>query len=1101
MLPSPIIEGTIPACYSDANGMVKITVPFVMSRAVNRNEIDSFSLKIKSLQGSSVLLILTSKEINFNDSYVTFTVNLKNLEKNPFSIGAFYKVQLAYEDRSGTVGYYSTVGIMKYTTKPTVSILGLSLSANNTHCYSYTGVYSQADQSQDPTEKIYSYRFVIRNNNNDIIEDTGYLIHNSSNDTEYNQSQDIFSYSRELSLNEKYTITYSVKTNNGIEISSPAYKIIEKAALPLDTITGIYPIADYENGIIKIHFNINPNPINEDEVWDAYVKSQNETAVKGSFVLSRASEDTLYTVWETLIEFSLFAQKPSNLIWKDFTIEQGKKYKYSIQQYSKINQLYSQRLISKPIMADFEDSFLYDGVRQLKIKFNPKVSSFKKNLFEAKVDTLGSKYPFIFRNGQVEYREFPISGLISYFMDDQSFFGNYMDQFITKEREYSSIYTPYIWLTDRNPYVEKSKQKTQYKKDYLFLYIWDDLKKDYVKWTSYLDEQTFDNDAYSKYKDYSNYERYYEPGKNYFLKLNQEEEKINLNDLKLKTTDQIGYNIGLERDFKMEVLKWLTNGEPKLFRSPAEGNFIVRLMNVSLTPEDRVGRMLHSFNSTAYEIADFSYDTLKKYSFIDSQNFKSVYFKVQTIPLVTKEINYKKLSSITYKESTSHPGTYYVEDSLKPIAGNLEFIDIVDVPQNTSFMINGNVVKIGATENLKIELPISEIRLLSNLNEYDLDNLKGSVTIGYYTDVDDSFSYISGVEIKEVIGKQFIGYQQNIINNLKDIITEPISYYLIRTRKRKVNKSTWQEINNGDLPNIDLYSYTADKDPSLGKLYQRIYFDETEFYDTLYHQIYSRESAYRTFTNRSLQNIRDYESYLNSGLLYTYNSELDNFDQVAVGTTLNQSQIYFTPVEITYIHDPLDDRNGHKYLSDVTYYLYEELWSIIESLNPASEYCKTRKGIFNNPNNFELLPFKISAKFNDSQEVKIIDLFETAYYQLKDFNTIKEYGISAGLYADFTYSVQIKNYDISRNPELREQKDLLDMYNEILSKDTAQKYRDLNKLNEYIELLNAIYHGISTDVKYKYGNEEFSITQTYDSVYGTYIEKLSDHIENLQILE
>jgi hypothetical protein len=29
------------------------------------------------------------------------------------------------------------------------------------------------------------------------------------------------------------------------------------------------------------------------------------------------------------------------------------------------------------VVADFEDMFLYDGERQLKIKFNPTVSSFK----------------------------------------------------------------------------------------------------------------------------------------------------------------------------------------------------------------------------------------------------------------------------------------------------------------------------------------------------------------------------------------------------------------------------------------------------------------------------------------------------------------------------------------------------------------------------------------------------------------------------------------------------------------------------------------------------------------------------------------------------
>ena len=76
--------------------------------------------------------------------------------------------------------------------------------------------------------------------------------------------------------------------------------------------------------------------------------------------------------------------------------------------------LYSNRILSNEIIADFEDAFLFDGNRQLKIRYNPKVSSLKPNVLETKTDTIGSKHPFIFRNGQVYYREFPISGLISY---------------------------------------------------------------------------------------------------------------------------------------------------------------------------------------------------------------------------------------------------------------------------------------------------------------------------------------------------------------------------------------------------------------------------------------------------------------------------------------------------------------------------------------------------------------------------------------------------------------------------------------------------------------------------------------------------------------
>ena len=72
----------------------------------------------------------------------------------------------------------------------------------------------------------------------------------------------------------------------------------------------------------------------------------------------------------------------------------------------------------------------------------------------------------------------------------------------------------------------------------------------------------------------------------------------------------------MERRFKLEVLNWLNNGKPKLFRSPTEGNYIVRLLNVSLSPVDTLGRMLHSFSCTAYEIDYTSPEKLVKHNII-----------------------------------------------------------------------------------------------------------------------------------------------------------------------------------------------------------------------------------------------------------------------------------------------------------------------------------------------------------------------------------------------------------------------------------------------------------------------------------------------------
>jgi hypothetical protein len=91
-------------------------------------------------------------------------------------------------------------------------------------------------------------------------------------------------------------------------------------------------------------------------------------------------------------------------------------------------------------------------------------------------------------------------------------------------------------------------------------------------------------------------------------------------DAPVRTHNLLGYNFAAERKFKNAVLDWLGNGKPKLFRSPGEGNFIVRLMNASLSPEDKVSRMIHNFSSTAYEIADYIYTNLKNYGFITIKN-------------------------------------------------------------------------------------------------------------------------------------------------------------------------------------------------------------------------------------------------------------------------------------------------------------------------------------------------------------------------------------------------------------------------------------------------------------------------------------------------
>jgi hypothetical protein len=50
------------------------------------------------------------------------------------------------------------------------------------------------------------------------------------------------------------------------------------------------------------------------------------------------------------------------------------------------------------------------------------MNSIKDTILETKVDTIGGKYPYIYRNEKVKYKEFSIGGLISYTMDKDGYF-------------------------------------------------------------------------------------------------------------------------------------------------------------------------------------------------------------------------------------------------------------------------------------------------------------------------------------------------------------------------------------------------------------------------------------------------------------------------------------------------------------------------------------------------------------------------------------------------------------------------------------------------------------------------------------------------------
>lgn len=198
-----------------------------------------------------------------------------------------------------------------------------------------------------------------------------------------------------------------------------------------------------------------------------------------------------------------------NKKYKDYSIENGKKYFYNIQSYGSndniddtddtiILDLSDYKDGAVEASATFEDMFLLGGDEEIyKIAFDQTVDSYKRNISVNKVETIGSQYPYITDGGNIDYSTFNISGLISKLNDGGSYEG---DAVI--------------------------------------------------------------------------------------------EEKI----------------------FRDKFLEFVHKKRPLLFKTPTEGNFIVRLTDVSFTPKTELGRMIWSFSATATEIDKFSIENLDKYN-------------------------------------------------------------------------------------------------------------------------------------------------------------------------------------------------------------------------------------------------------------------------------------------------------------------------------------------------------------------------------------------------------------------------------------------------------------------------------------------------------
>lgn len=478
---APIIDTKLPAQDID-----KLVIPYRFPSSVGISDITKIKILIKNVvSGKQVAIFDTtdfsSQSKKFFGSYEA-KININDKEK--LVVGSYYKLQIAFESKQGEIGYYSNVGIIKIIEAPSVIIEGKTTG----QLINYTVKYSSDN------EKLFSYYWELYHNGKLVIQtkDQQYIYKDDEKNIYLTWEPEYTTINKNDNLMAKFYYTTENQYYNNCFLLGK-----RGTGNSNSNISGFSISASYnsEKGttIIKGKQKWNNSHVSNLNFGLYRQSNFNENWIKvNNFIFSDG-------VWETVL-------------FEDYTVEHGVSYRYAIGVIG-----YNIDTFTDWIQIDLEHIYLFDGEKQVCIKFNPNVSALKNVIQEQKVDTIGGKYPYFFRNGNLKYRELPISGLISYLMEEQE-----------EDKKMRSL-TP-----EQNPV-----------------------------------QTTF-------------------------------------------STALTAENFKKEKDFKLEIEKWLSNGQPKLFRSAQEGNYIIRLMNVSLSPNATVGRMLHTFSATGYEIDDFSIEGLQR---------------------------------------------------------------------------------------------------------------------------------------------------------------------------------------------------------------------------------------------------------------------------------------------------------------------------------------------------------------------------------------------------------------------------------------------------------------------------------------------------------
>lgn len=579
---APILRTTQPAFAASQNSL---TVYYTLPQAASLTDITNIEVKVNTQDTNANVVNNTTGILSVSATAGSFSINKGLLKTGHWAAGKLYKIQARLVNTSGQKSEWSNVMITKAITLPQVKILNgetttsdpNEISSIHSEIVTMPTFYGEATFATGESEYLDTYRFDLWYKG-EIVETSGNIQYNSSTN-----AAPQYRFRKQFPYYDEYSVTFSIVSNNNYEATSKPY-VFEVISITSGQITNL-----------AISVDSTSIPCIENAMIQVRLTSTEE--LNGNYVIVRSDEDTNYQIWDDVAYLTYVGkQLADELVFTDYYIECGKRYKYAVQR-KQINDARSELLLPQdpsPHWVNFEYSYLCGQGTQIKLNFNGEVSSFKHTQLVGKLDTLGSTYPTIAYNGHAYYAEFPLSALVSAYMDEENLF------------------------------MEK------------------------------------------------NFEEF--------------------------STNPTAESVQIERKFRHKVETFLNDKQYKLFKTPTEAdkNIIVALTGATLSPQRSLNRMIYSFSTNAYEVAENTLSNLKDLGILKTgewQDISSLEAQAERGQIVgTFNPSIELFDIIRQQQETEIEGYKFRITALR----TLKLANNADIPDVVTFLINGNEINIAS---------------------------------------------------------------------------------------------------------------------------------------------------------------------------------------------------------------------------------------------------------------------------------------------------------------------------------------------------------------------------------------------------------------------